>query len=248
MRRRPQEACGATVGIMPGDEEGSGELLRRFEAAISGMELDDLRRLAAELPRLAGLEPVSVSRPSLRRPPRDEVLTYRLRVDLDHARPPIWRRLDVGSDLTLDVVHQVLQAAFAWTDSHLHRFALGGGPFDRHSELFLCPFDVEEGEDDGAAASDVRLDETLRHPGDVLRYVYDYGDSWELILRLEDVRGAGDRTPLATCVDGRRAAPPEDCGGITDAMDLGSSPSAVNRRRLTRSTSLGWTPYSPRTK
>jgi hypothetical protein len=46
----------------------------------------------------------------------------------------------------------VLQVAFDWTDSHLHRFSLGGHPFDNHSQLFLCPYDVEEGEledDDG---------------------------------------------------------------------------------------------------
>lgn len=36
----------------------------------------------------------------------------------------------------------------AWADSHLHRFSLGGHPFDRTSQLFLCPYDVEEGEED----------------------------------------------------------------------------------------------------
>ncbi|WP_264072478.1 plasmid pRiA4b ORF-3 family protein [Mycolicibacterium pulveris] len=60
-------------------------------------------------------------RPELRRPPRDELAVYRVRVDLDQARPPIWRRLDLRSDVTLDVPHQVLQAAFSWLDYHLHR-------------------------------------------------------------------------------------------------------------------------------
>lgn len=205
---------------MSADGNEPEELLRRFQAAISGMELDDLRRLAADLPLLTGRVPQRPTRPRLRRPPRHDVAVFRMRVDLDHARPPIWRRLDVRSDVTLDVVHQVLQAAFDWTDSHLHRFALGGGPFDRHSELFLCPYDVEEGEDDGSPACDVRLDETMGEPGDVLRYVYDYGDSWELTLRLEQVLPVAEQTPTATCVDGRRAAPPEDCGGITHADEL----------------------------
>ncbi|MGH3447682.1 MAG: plasmid pRiA4b ORF-3 family protein, partial [Nocardioidaceae bacterium] len=150
------------------------------------------------------------------------VCIYRLRVDLDHARPPIWRRLDVRSDLTLDVVHEVLQTAFGWTDTHLHRFALGGSPFDVRSQVFLCPYDVEEEDEDedGEAASDVRLDETLQGPGDRLRYVYDYGDAWELTLRLEEVRPSSDDSAIAVCVGGRRQAPPEDCGGLTDADQL----------------------------
>lgn len=184
------------------------------------MEMDDLRRLAADVAQAGWQEPVVPEHPHLRRPPRDELGVYRVRVDLDGARPPIWRRLDLRSDLTLDVVHRVLQAAFGWLDYHLHRFSLGGGPFDHHSEIFLCPFDVEEGEDDGVPASEVRLDETLQDPGDVLSYLYDYGDSWELTIRLEEVRPAEASTPAAVCVDGRRAAPPEDCGYLVTAEEL----------------------------
>lgn len=183
------------------------------------MELDDLRTLASNVAQAGWREPVVPERPHLRRPPRDEVAVYRVRVDLEAARPPIWRRLDLRSDLTLDVVHRVVQAAFGWFDYHLHRFSLGGGPFDSHSEVFLCPFDVEEG-DDGVPASEVRLDETLQDPGDVLSYLYDYGDSWELSIRLEEVLSVEERAAAAVCVDGRRAAPPEDCGGLTDAEDL----------------------------
>lgn len=162
-------------------------------------------------------------RPELRRPPRGEPAIYRVRVDLDHARPPIWRRLDLRSDLTLDVLHRVLQAAFSWLDYHLHRFALGGGPFGRDSQVFLCPYDADNPEfddDDGPRATLVRLDETLQNPGDQLHYLYDYGDNWELTLQLEQVMTALDDSPTALLVDGERAAPPEDCGGLTDAEQL----------------------------
>jgi hypothetical protein len=158
-------------------------------------------------------------RPSLRKKPRKSPAAYRVRVDLDNARPPIWRRLDLRSDLTLAQMHLAIQAAFGWWDYHLHRFALGGSVFDRDAELFLCPYDVEEGEDDGVPAATVRLDETLAEPGDELRYCYDYGDSWELTLRLESVHDLGEGL-IARCVGGRRAAPPEDCGGPRDAEDL----------------------------
>jgi Plasmid pRiA4b ORF-3-like protein len=201
------------------DKRSVEELLRQFQGAISGMNPADLRELAGYLPQLAERTPPYTGRPSLRRRPLAHTVIYRLRVDLHDAHPPIWRRLEIRSDVTLDVVHQVLQAAFGWADYHLHRFSLGGGPFDQQSEFFLCPFDVEDGDESGVAASAVRLDETLQEPGDVLRYVYDYGDNWELTLRLEEVLPASESV-IAVCIAGRRAAPPEDCGGITNAEDL----------------------------
>lgn len=142
--------------------------------------------------------------------PRNLSTVLRIRIDLDDAQPPIWRRLDLRSDLTLGVVHQVIQDAFGWSDSHLHRFALGGSVWDRDAQLFLCPYDVAEGEDEGTAEEQVRLDQVLNEPGDGLRYVYDYGDDWQLRLRLETSLPAMPGTPPAVCVDGRRAAPPED--------------------------------------
>jgi hypothetical protein len=208
------------------EDDRRAELLRQFQAVIAGAELDELRALAGGLSRLgaqASEERARPRRPELRRPPLAAVQRFRVRVDLRHAQPPIWRRLEVRSDLTLDVVHRILQAAFGWTDSHLWRFSIGGGPFDASSQLFLCPWDNEEGEaddDGGIAASAVRLDETIQAPGDRLFYVYDYGDNWELTLQLEDAEPAATGVPSAVVLDGRRAAPPEDCGGLRTAEDL----------------------------
>jgi Plasmid pRiA4b ORF-3-like protein len=169
------------------------------------------------------LVPVPASRPDLRYPRRRDIAIYRIRVDLDDAQPSIWRRLDLRSNLTLDLLHQVLQVAFGWTDSHLYRFSLGGGGFDHHSQLFLCPYDMDNTEwedDDGLPAAGTRLDETLCEPADTLRYLYDYGDNWELTLRLEEVLPAETDCPAAVVVDGERAAPPEDCGHLVDADSL----------------------------
>jgi hypothetical protein len=203
--------------------DAQAELLHKFQAAISGMELADLRQLAGDLTRIGGKVGRRAARPELRRPMMDELKIFRIRVDLYGAEPPIWRRLDLRSDLTLDVVHEVLQVAFDWTDSHLHRFSLGGHPFDQTAQLFLCPYDAEEGELDdegGIQVSEVRLDETMQEPGDALAYVYDYGDNWELTLRLEDVLPAPADAPSAVAVAGRRTAPPEDSGGGTDLASI----------------------------
>lgn len=157
---------------------------------------------------------------SLRRPALAALHVYRLRVSLDDSTPEIWRQLDVRSDLTLDQVHTIIQAAFDWWDYHLHSFALGGEPFRPDVDRFLCPFDAEEGEWEGTPEEQVRLDETLQEVGDRLHYIYDYGDNWNLTLTLAAVLPAGDDAPVAVCTGGERAAPPEDCGSRRDAQSL----------------------------
>ena len=153
-----------------------------------------------------------------RRP--SEPATYRVRVDLDDSVPPIWRRLELRSTMTLDVLHEVLQHAFSWTDSHLHRFAIGDSVFDTDAEKFLCPFDVEEGDTDGVAENTIRLDEVLSAPGDELRYGYDYGDDWGHTVVLEAIEAPDPDARVAVCLGGDRAAPPEDCLGLRTATEL----------------------------
>jgi hypothetical protein len=102
--------------------------------------------------------------PSRRRPRRDNVVTYQVRIDLVRTRPPLWRRLELASDLFLDDVHAIIQASFGWTDSHLHRFGSGPIFYSDDTEYYLCPFEVEEGEA-GVPESEVRLDEVLVRRG-----------------------------------------------------------------------------------
>jgi hypothetical protein len=62
--------------------------------------------------------------------------------------------------------------------------------------------------------STVQLGTLLVTPKDTLDYQYDFGDSWDHKLRLERIRESiGEESP-AICLGGRRAAPPDDCGGI----------------------------------
>lgn len=150
--------------------------------------------------------------PDRRHPPRRDVATYRLRVDLEDTVPPLWRRLEVASDLALDDLHAVLQVAFGWTDSHLHRFASDARPTPE-TQYYLGPFDRME-DDAGVPEEQVRIDEVLAAPGDRAAYQYDYGDDWWHMIELEAVTARAPGAPRARCTDGRRPGPPEDCGGV----------------------------------
>lgn len=151
-------------------------------------------------------------------PRREAPATFVVRVDLDGAEPPIWRRVRLASDLTLAQLHEVLQVVMGWTDSHLHHFTMAAAATDGPVQLFLTPFDEEDWLDgvneDGIMEADVRLDEVLATAGDELAYAYDFGDNWQHTLRLESVEERGADEPVAVCVAGQRACPPEDVGGL----------------------------------
>lgn len=211
------------------------ELRQRFEEVVAGLEFGDLRDVDAILAAISATgqrqQEATDERVSLRRPRRPDPATYTVHIELNHSSPPIWRRLALRSDLTLDAVHQVIQAAFGWQDYHLYRFAIGGDPFDRRAESFACAEDLSyEDEDEATPVSEVHLDEVLADPGDLVSYVYDFGDNWDVTISLESVAPVTDDDP-ARCLAGERAAPPEDCGGIRDAdqlADVVADPSAFD--------------------
>ncbi len=194
------------------------DLLRQFQEQLNGLDHATLASMAQRLlssgPGGYGLDPFSApAPPSARRPRRDDVVTLRVRVDLQGTKPPLWRRLEVASDMLLSELHEVLQIAFGWTDSHLHRFSSGTSIYDRSAESYLMPFEVDEGEE-GVPEHEVRLDELLVDVGDRLTYGYDFGDDWMHTVKLEAVLPRANDAPRAVCTAGRRPGPPEDCGGV----------------------------------
>lgn len=139
---------------------------------------------------------------------------FRIRIDLQRTKPPVWRRVEVPGDILLPRLHELIQAAMGWTDSHLHRFRTSN---DRNPPEFLTQFDLDEGHE-GMLEDDVRLDQLLSAEGDRLWYDYDFGDDWNHVLRVEKVLDGPP--PAPTCVGGKLACPPEDCGGVWGYAEL----------------------------
>ena len=144
-----------------------------------------------------------------RRGPQDgAALVYRLRIDLKGAKPPIWRRVEVPGDLTLAALHEVIQTVFEWEGYHLHVFETGFGDFGDGD------VDLGHGLD-----GDVTVEQILAGPGAKLTYVYDYGDYWEHVVRVERTYQGDPEVHYPRCIGGRRAAPPEDCGGLWEYQE-----------------------------
>ena len=149
-----------------------------------------------------------------RYPRRESPATLRLHVQLEGGFPPVWRRIEVASDVGLADLHDVLQMLFGWEDYHLHRFTTG--PQEEPGAAFACTADLAEGWDDDSSLPtwDVRLDELLAQVGERLHYQYDYGDNWWLTLEVEDLDDGRVPPGRVRLLEGAGAGPPEDCGGI----------------------------------
>jgi hypothetical protein len=120
-----------------------------------------------------------------------------LRIELARVYPPVWRRVHVRADITLPALHEVLQVAMGWEAMHLWRF----GPWY---------FDEVRGEFDTA----LTLTDVLTEPGQAIGYLYDFGDEWEHRIHLEKIiTRPRSSSVLPRCTGGKRACPPEDCGG-----------------------------------
>ena len=131
---------------------------------------------------------------------------YEIKVTLGEIRPPIWRRIQVTSDTTLRKLHRILQEVMGWEDYHLHQFIID---------------ELDYGEPDpeidygNPTKSDrtVRLSEVVSGPKTKFAYEYDFGDGWWHEVIIEKILPPQEKVRYPICLAGKRACPPEDCGG-----------------------------------
>ncbi|MFQ5875921.1 MAG: plasmid pRiA4b ORF-3 family protein, partial [Dehalococcoidia bacterium] len=143
--------------------------------------------------------------------PSRGVSIYQLKVTLKGAHPPIWRRIQVPGHFTLDKLHLVLQTAMGWENYHLYQFTVSGVYYSEPSP------------DDWREVKDVRrvtLSQVIPGAGSKFIYEYDFGDSWEHGLKVEKILPPESGVRYPVCTAGKRACPPEDCGGIWTYADL----------------------------
>lgn len=129
---------------------------------------------------------------------------FQLRVNLKDAPLPIWRRLLVNGDITLDQLHEILQLSMGWSGYHIHHFHFGNTIY---GDL------VDAKNKKIKDQSSIKLSDILNEEGDEFIYEYDLADSWQHEVKVERVVELEGGPALARCIMGKRACPPEDVGG-----------------------------------
>jgi hypothetical protein len=138
-------------------------------------------------------------------------VVYQLRIALRGISPLIWRRVRVHGDTTIADLQAIFQVVLGWTDEHLHRFVIHGKDYGI-SQIGGIGF-----RDDPHR---VRLADLGLRVRERFLYEYDFTDGWQHDVRVEQIvpLDPGRRYPV--CIGGRRAVPPEGCGGPRAFLEL----------------------------
>ena len=132
-------------------------------------------------------------------------VVYQIKVTLKGSKPPIWRRMQITSDTTLVQFHRIVQCVMGWEGSHLYQFVIGGIAYGDPG--MVGEWDIED-------ARTVTLAALVRGEKSKFLYEYDFGDSWEHELLVEKILPLDEGQRYPVCLTGKRACPPEDCGGV----------------------------------
>ncbi len=138
------------------------------------------------------------------------LFTLRIELAPNDIQPVIWRRLEVDGRVSLGKLHHFIQAAFGWTDAHLHQFRIGDHTYgipDPENDFPDIPVKDER---------KISLNQLLSEDG-TMTYTYDFGDNWEHVITVESFTDdlKSDPSGGAWVIDGQRACPPEDVGGTS---------------------------------
>jgi hypothetical protein len=143
-----------------------------------------------------------------------------LKITLAESKPAIWRRVEVHSGLTLEDLHYVIQCVFGWTNSHLYHFLVAAdgkvtGAAQREAQRYhMLPPDPMFLEEQGWPADEAMLGRIFTTECKQIVYEYDFGDSWQHVVKLEQRTPGGEQDHVPQCLAGENAAPLDDMGGI----------------------------------
>ncbi|ODS41191.1 hypothetical protein BEH94_09650 [Candidatus Altiarchaeales archaeon WOR_SM1_SCG] len=137
---------------------------------------------------------------------------YQFKITLKGTKPPVWRRIQVPETYSFWDLHVAIQDAMGWEDYHLHQFEIADPSTGMKIEIGI----PEEGY--GEYGNTIpgwkrKISGYFSMENKSADYVYDFGDYWEHRILLEKILPGEKDINYPVCIKGKRACPPEDCGG-----------------------------------
>ena len=146
---------------------------------------------------------------------------YQFKIVLDGIKPLIWRRIQVPGTYSFWDLHVAIQDAMGWQDYHLHRFEIPHPLSGVKATIVGFPTEDYQGNSHLFPGWKVKMGHYFTMANNKARYVYDYlYDNWNHRLTLEGIFPGEEGTGYPLCLEGRRACPPEDCGGVRGYYEL----------------------------
>jgi hypothetical protein len=128
-----------------------------------------------------------------------------LEVTLEDVEPAVKRALIVPLNIQLDHLHDALQAALGWTNTHLYMIMSGGNTWST--------LDPDYPNED-LNAEKYTLKQLIALTGsDSFDYIYDFGDGWEHCVSIGKAFDAIGTEVYPKLLSATGACPPEDIGG-----------------------------------
>jgi hypothetical protein len=137
---------------------------------------------------------------------------YQFKITLKDIKPPVWRRIQVPETYTFWDLHVAIQDVMGWLDYHLHEFEI------IHPATGM-KVDIGIPDEDFALDTEVlpgwkqKIADYFSIENPKAEYTYDFGDNWRHEIKLEKILPRENSVKYPLCIDGKRACPPEDCGG-----------------------------------
>jgi len=138
---------------------------------------------------------------------------YQFKITLKEIKPPIWRRIIIPETYSFWDLHVAIQDSMGWTDTHLHGFEINFPRSKLIVSIGIPDEDEPEGEQEIVPGWKVKIKEFFTLENNTANYIYDYGDYWQHKVQLEKIIPAEKGLTYPVCIVGKRACPPEDCGG-----------------------------------
>jgi hypothetical protein len=145
---------------------------------------------------------------------------FQFKIELLEIKPVIWRRIQVFPLTNMWDLHVAIQDAMGWQDRHLHHFEIRRIGHTSPDHIGIPDFDRLGELQEVYPGWEIPLYQYFGEPGKEAVYLYDYGDHWVHRVLLEGFIFKGKGVKYPVCLDGERACPPEDCGGIPGYSNL----------------------------